>query len=104
MMPGELPVRIIQGPRGLLMRCLCGAESATLRKGTANSTMTRLRSSGPAVPQLGADLTPAGLLIMAAHAAQCQRASEVAARSQIVPASGAGVTERENEVERTHSV
>ena len=79
-MRGELPIRIVDDGSGPVLRCLCGAESATLRKGTVNRSMTRLRSSGPAALAMAAGLTPADLLIMVAHARTCARAAELGGR------------------------
>jgi hypothetical protein len=67
----ELPLRIVETATGPAIKCLCDAESAILRLGVANSTMTGLRSSGRAMPAARADLTPAGVLRMILHAQRC---------------------------------
>ncbi len=72
-MTGELPLRIIDTGRGIIVRCLCGAESATLRRATVNTSMPGLRSSGAAMTHASPDLTPAGILRMAVHAKNCLR-------------------------------
>lgn len=76
-MTGELPLRVVDAPGGPVLRCLCGAESAVIRSGLANSTMTRLRSSGPAMPHASADLTPAAVMRMILHAKNCLRGSNL---------------------------
>jgi hypothetical protein len=69
---GELPVRVLQRPGGgVVIACLCGAESAVLRSGLAN-TLTGLRRSS-CRPQLGTDLSPAGMARMILHAQGCLR-------------------------------
>jgi hypothetical protein len=68
----ELPLRIIDQPGGPVVRCLCGRELAQIRRSTGNNSMVGLRSSGPARPLLGSDVSPAALLVMIAHARQCK--------------------------------
>jgi hypothetical protein len=76
-MTGELPLRIIDQPGGATVRCLCGAEAATLRR--ASTGMLRMRGA-VSLPGLSPDVSPAGLLMMIAHAKQCERGRELAAR------------------------
>ena len=68
---GELPLRIIRCEQGIVIRCLCGAESAVIRTEIANTTMTGLRTSGPRIPKARADLTPAGVMRMVLHTVNC---------------------------------
>lgn len=68
-MTGELPLRVVDQPGGAVIRCLCGQELATLRKGTTQ--MGGLRAAA-ALPHLSPDLTPGGLAIMVAHGKQCK--------------------------------
>lgn len=79
-MTGELPIRVIDQPGGPVLRCLCGAESSTLRRGTVNRSMPGLRGSGPAQLRAGPDMSPAALVIMAAHARSCERGRELLSR------------------------
>lgn len=74
-----LPLRIIETDRGLVIRCLCGAESAVIRQGLANPGMLGLRGSGHRIGQLASDVTPAGVLNMALHARNCHRAADLLA-------------------------
>lgn len=76
---GELPLRVIEKPEGIVLVCLCGAESAMIRSGAGNHTMVGLRSSGVARPHLAADLTPAGLMRIVLHARTCLRGENLAA-------------------------
>lgn len=64
----ELPLRIIDQPGGAVIRCLCGAELSTLRRGTTE--IPGMRSSVRLL-HLSPDITPAGLMIMVVHAKQC---------------------------------
>jgi hypothetical protein len=68
----ELPVRLVMVPGGgLVLRCLCGAESARLTSSTVNTSMMGLRSSGRRIARASSDLAPGGVLRMAVHAGQC---------------------------------
>lgn len=64
----ELPLRIIDQPGGAVIRCLCGAEAATLRRGI---TPTRAMRRAVQLNQLSPDVTPAAVLIMILHARAC---------------------------------
>ena len=77
-MTGELPLRVIEKPEGILLVCLCGAESAMIRSGAGNHTMVGLRGSGVARPRLTGDLTPAGIIQMVLHARTCLRGQNLA--------------------------
>ena len=72
----ELPLRIIDQPGGAVIRCLCGAELATLRRGVTR--MAGLRQA-VALPHLSPDITAAGLVVMVAHAKACDSGHERAA-------------------------
>ncbi len=63
-----LPLRIVDQPGGAVIRCLCGAELATLRRG-----LTELPGMRSAVymPHLSPDVTARGLLVMVVHAKAC---------------------------------
>jgi hypothetical protein len=79
----ELPLRVIEQPGvGIILACLCGAESAVIRNGLANSTMVGLRSSGSARAHASGDLTTAGILRMVLHARGCLRGQNVAAETR----------------------
>lgn len=78
-MTGELPLRVIEKPEGIVLVCLCGVEAGTIRDGTGNHTMVGLRGSGVARPHLGIDLTPAGLMRIVLHARTCLRGQNLAA-------------------------
>jgi hypothetical protein len=64
-----LPLHVIDQPGGAVIRCLCGAELATLRRATTN---LRGMSAAARLPHLSPDITAAGLAIMVAHAKQCR--------------------------------
>jgi hypothetical protein len=66
--PGELPLRIVDQPGGAVIRCLCGAEAATLRRAV---TPTRAMRSAVQLNQLSPDVTPAAVLMMILHARKC---------------------------------
>jgi len=72
--PIELPLRIVDQPGGAVVRCLCGAELASMRRGLANE-LVRLRSSAGRV-HLSPDVSPAGLLCMIVHAKSCAAGQE----------------------------
>lgn len=72
----ELPLRILDQPGGAVIRCLCGAELSTLRRGT--TVLAGLRQA-VALPHLSPDITAAGLVVMVAHAKACARGRERAA-------------------------
>jgi hypothetical protein len=76
MMRGELPLRVIRSPGGgLAIRCLCGAESAVVRPASELSAPVIRAGRGTSLPTRGVagDVSPAGVLRMAAHAQACQR-------------------------------
>jgi hypothetical protein len=64
----ELPLRIVDQPGGTVIRCLCGAELATLRRGVAALAVLR---QAVTLPHLSPDITAAGLVVMVAHAKTC---------------------------------
>ena len=68
----ELPLRIVDQPGGAVIRCLCGAEAASIRRATTQ--MSGLRASA-ALPGLAPDVTPAGILMMIVHARACAAAA-----------------------------
>ena len=72
MIAGELPLRVVDQPKGAVLRCLCGLEAARLVKSTVNRSMLGLRGSGPAQMSVGPDLSPAAVLAMILHAQQCE--------------------------------
>lgn len=76
-MNGELPLRIVAQPGGAVIRCLCGAEVATVRRGLARGHRMAVSQPG-----LSPDVTPAGLLMMIAHAGRCQRGQQIQANLQ----------------------
>ena len=43
---GELPIRVIDQPGGATLRCLCGTELATLRKGLVAGQALALNGAG----------------------------------------------------------
>lgn len=73
---GVLPLRVVDQPGGAVIRCLCGAEAATLRK--AVTQMAGLRAAAP-LPGLSPDITPAAVLNMIIHARSCAAARWLAA-------------------------
>ncbi len=74
----ELPLRIIDQPGGAVIRCLCGAELAALKRGLAGGVaFARTAGANPAQGKLSPDVSPAGLLIMVSHAQRCQRGAAV---------------------------
>lgn len=68
----ELPLRIIDQPGGAVIRCLCGRELATLRRGLTEIPGMR---SAVSLPHLSPDVSVHGLVIMIAHAKACRAAS-----------------------------
>jgi hypothetical protein len=72
---GELPLRIVNQPGGAVVRCLCGRELASIRRGsTANlirQPAGRSQREARAISVLSPDLTVYGLAIMTAHALTC---------------------------------
>jgi hypothetical protein len=69
----ELPLRIIDQPGGIIIRCLCGAEAAVVKPATtgAAAIVRAAHSQRVANRGLSPDLTPAAVLRMALHAQQC---------------------------------
>ena len=79
----ELPLRIIDQPGGAVIRCLCGMELARMRKGVvAGQLMARTVGANRGQVQLSPDITERGLLIMVAHAGQCDRGKALLAEQQ----------------------
>jgi predicted alpha/beta-fold hydrolase len=78
----ELPLRIVDQPGGAVIRCLCGHELATLRRGVTGLTGMRRDAY---LPHLAPDITAAGLVVMVAHAKACaegrRRAAELHQRA-----------------------
>ena len=71
---GELPIRVIDQPGGATLRCLCGTELATLRKGlVAGQALARTTGINRGQAQLAPDVTAAGLLVMIGHAMGCRQ-------------------------------
>ena len=64
-----LPLRIVDQPGGAVIRCLCGRELASLRKGVTE--LSRMRGA-VSLPHLSPDISPAGLLVMIVHAKGCR--------------------------------
>jgi hypothetical protein len=64
----ELPLRFHEVNGVLVLRCLCGRELATWRRG-----ITELAGMRQAVPlaQLAGDVSRAGILTMLIHARKC---------------------------------
>jgi hypothetical protein len=76
---GELPLRIVDGPDGAMIRCLCGATGASVRRHVAHQ-MTGLRAA-PAATVLSPDVTPAGLARMVLHGQTCERGKQLLAQT-----------------------
>jgi len=72
----ELPLRIVDQPGGTIIRCLCGRELASMRRGSASEALKRPegRNSYEArsIARLSPDITAHGLAIMIAHALTCK--------------------------------
>jgi len=73
---GELPLRIVDQPKGAVIRGLCGVEAASLRR--AVTVLPGLRRAVP-LPGLSPDVTPAAVLMMIAHAKRCERCQQIQA-------------------------
>lgn len=71
----ELPLRIVDQHGGAIIRCLCGRELATIRRGSAGQNIRRPsgRTSYEAksLATLSPDITAYGLAVMVAHALSC---------------------------------
>jgi hypothetical protein len=67
----ELPLRIVDQAGGPVIRCLCGAELAVMKRGLTNELIGLRRSDYQ--PRLSPDLTPAGVMRMVLHAKTCVR-------------------------------
>jgi hypothetical protein len=71
----ELPLRIVQQHGGAIIRCLCGRELATIRRGSAAELIRRPSGRTTmdvrSIPLLSPDITAHGLAIMVAHALTC---------------------------------
>lgn len=71
-----LPLLIVRDKQGTpSIRCRCGAEASTLRKGTG-SKLRGMRAAPP-MPNLAPDVTDLGLLNMILHATACKRGNEL---------------------------
>lgn len=71
-----LPLLIVRDKHGTPgIRCRCGAEASTLRKGVG-SKLRGMRAAPP-MPNLGPDATELGLLNMILHATSCKRGNEL---------------------------
>ncbi|HEV2375173.1 MAG TPA: hypothetical protein VGS19_23815 [Streptosporangiaceae bacterium] len=68
-----LPLRVIDQPGGLVIRCLCGAESAVVRPSSELSVAVVRASHGVGTLNRGVspDVSPAAVVRMAAHAKTC---------------------------------
>jgi len=73
----ELPLRIIDQPGGATIRCLCGRELASIRKGLVAEHI--LIRENRARAHLSPDITARGLAIMVAHAISCDRGRQLLA-------------------------
>jgi len=68
----ELPLRIVHQPGGAVIRCLCGRELASVRRGSAASLVRPSgRYEARSLALLSPDITANGLAIMVAHALTC---------------------------------
>jgi hypothetical protein len=66
-------LRIVDQPGGAVIRCLCGRELATFRRGSA-ARLQPLRGSYEArsLAVLAPDISAHGLAVMVAHALNCK--------------------------------
>jgi hypothetical protein len=75
-MKQELPLRIVNQPGGAVVRCLCGRELATLRRGNASARLRRPAGRNTyearGIALLSPDITAHGLAVMVAHALTCE--------------------------------
>lgn len=72
-MPGdrELPLRFYRlAAGGYVLRCLCGREITSVRRGVTKMTQLRAAIS---LPDLAADISLGGILIMVTHAERCDK-------------------------------
>ncbi len=69
----DLPLRIAETPGGYVIRCLCGAESATVKASAepAGAIVRAARGSAVANRGISPDVSPAAVLRMALHAKRC---------------------------------
>ena len=71
----ELPLRVIDQPGGAVIRCLCGRELATLRRGNAGHKLRRPSGRNEyearSISLLSPDISAHGLAVMVAHALTC---------------------------------
>jgi hypothetical protein len=86
----ELPLRIIDQPGGLVIRCLCGAEAAVVKPAPPVAAIVRAGHSMRRTNRtLSPDGTPAAVLRMALHAQQClpghNKAAELAPDTTMPP-------------------
>lgn len=73
-MPGELPLRLIQTPAGVTVRCLCGLEAARVfPRGSLRPALHVVGHPGTCDARLAPEMTPAAILAMIIHAQTCQR-------------------------------
>lgn len=81
----ELPLRVIDQDGGAALRCLCGVEAATLRRGlVADAKMAHLAGANRGQVKLAPDMTTPGLLMMVCHAMACERGRAILAEQQRV--------------------
>ena len=75
----QLPLIVVDQPGGATIRCLCGAEPATLRRGLAVGLQMARTGTGQnrGRARLAADLTTPGLLMMVLHAGRCKRGQAI---------------------------